>query len=143
MVNGGLGTKVLSDQLVSDLFKFGILPRKTYLNIKFPLIPKEYQIDYIRGFFDGDGWISCYDRRPQDRCKNKKWEVGFGSSYEMIDFISKHFSNVLNIQYKEPKKNCIYRIRYSSKENIAKIMDYLYKDSTVYLDRKHTKMLLS
>lgn len=84
---------------------------------------------YWLGFLLADGSI----------CKNQKWEIGFGSSYEMINYISNHLSKELKIAYKEPKKNCIYRIRYSSNADIEKIIDYLYKDATVYLDRKHEK----
>ena len=129
-----------SKKMKDDLFNLHIHDNKTKKE-KPCEIPKNLIRHYIRGFFDGDGWISSYDRRIQDRCKNKKWELGFGSSFEMIDYISKHLSNTLNIAYKEPKKNCIYRIRYSSNSDIAKIIKYLYKDSTIYLNRKQNKVL--
>lgn len=129
---------ITSKKMKDDLAKYNIVPNKT--KEEKPCILRDDLIrHYIRGFFDGDGWITSYNRRPQDRCKNQKWEIGFGSSYEMINYISNHLSKELKIAYKEPKKNCIYRIRYSSNIDIEKIIDYLYKDATVYLDRKHEK----
>lgn len=131
---------IYSKKMKDDLFNLNVYNNKTKKE-KPCEIPIDLIRHYIRGFFDGDGWISSYDRRIQDRCKNKKWELGFGSSFEMVDYISTHFSNTLNIKYKEPKKKCIYRIRYGSNIDIAKIINYLYKDATIYLDRKQNKIL--
>lgn len=129
---------ITSIKMKNDLAKYNIIPNKS--KEEKPCMLNENLIrHYIRGFFDGDGWITSYDRRAQDRCKNQKWEIGFGSSYFMVDYISRHLADVLNINYKEPKLNCIYRIRYSSNKDIAKIIDYLYNNASIYLDRKHEK----
>lgn len=52
---------VVSQNMYDNLVSIGILPRKTYcMNIDnvFEAIPKEYHIDFIHGYFDGDGSIT-------------------------------------------------------------------------------------
>lgn len=127
---------VTSKQMIDDLANHGVVSNKTKVEQPKLDLSDDLIRHYIRGFFDGDGWISIYDRRPQDRCKNPKTEVGFGSSEDMCEFISQHFSKVLGINYKEPKKGCIYRIRYNGNKDIAKIIQYLYNDTELYLPRK-------
>lgn len=47
-----------SKEIKNDLEKYGIVPNKTFI-FKFPQnLNKEYWIDFIRGYFDGDGCIS-------------------------------------------------------------------------------------
>jgi len=127
---------VTSKQMISDLAVHGVAPNKTKVEQPKLDLRDDLVRHYIRGFFDGDGWISIYDRRPQDRCKNPKTEFGFGSSEDMCEFVSQHLHEVLGIKYKEPKKGYIYRIRYTSNKDIAKIIQYLYHDTVLYLPRK-------
>lgn len=48
---------VRSAMFLSDLAKYNIVERKTY-NFSFPYnLPEEYYIDFIRGYWDGDGTI--------------------------------------------------------------------------------------
>lgn len=46
-------------EICSDLIGLGIIPRKTY-SLVMPEIPEEYFVDYVRGFFDGDGSVYIY-----------------------------------------------------------------------------------
>lgn len=59
--NTNMGTKavrlsICSKCMVDDIIKLGIGPRKS-LTLKFPKIPKKYIHHFIRGYFDGDGYI--------------------------------------------------------------------------------------
>lgn len=50
---------VTSKVLVASLMsRFGLRPRKTYLNIPMPEVPIKYFGHFLRGYFDGDGCIS-------------------------------------------------------------------------------------
>lgn len=130
-----------SSIMKNHLSQYNIFPNKTKCEAPFLELEPLLIRHYIRGFFDGDGWISTYKRRPQDRCKNPKTELGFGSSYEMCDYLSSHFSKTLRISKKEPKKGAIHRIRYCSNSDIKKIGNYLYSDTDLYLKRKHKKFV--
>ena len=47
-----------SEKIKKDLSKYGIVPNKTFI-FKFPQnLNKKYWVDFIRGYFDGDGCIS-------------------------------------------------------------------------------------
>ena len=48
-----------SRKMKQDLAYFDIIPNKTYSAVNFAKnIPEEYFIDFVRGFFDGDGCIT-------------------------------------------------------------------------------------
>ena len=89
---------------------------------------------YIRGIFDGDGWLYF----NKNSC-----EIGFGMGLNILLYIKSIFENNINLkEYKiKPYKN-IYRYRITSKKEINKILDYLYKDSNIYLHRKYEKYLM-
>lgn len=132
---------ISSKKMIDDLKNHNIFSNKTKNEIPI-VLENNLMRHYIRGFYDGDGWISSYNRRPQDRCKNLKWELGIGSGYDIVQFIADHFYENLDVTYKEAKAfSSVYRVRYSNQSDINKILDYLYKDATIYLDRKYQKAL--
>lgn len=47
---------VYSKKMISDLYKMGIVHRKTY-SLEFPEVPEEFFWDFLRGYVDGDGHI--------------------------------------------------------------------------------------
>jgi intein/homing endonuclease len=51
--------RINSTQIISSLQQYSIIPNKTYLvKLNFD-IPRNYLGDYLRGLFDGDGWVHC------------------------------------------------------------------------------------
>lgn len=50
--------KVISPKMYSDLQQYGITESKSHSEYSYPKIPKEFDRDFIRGYFDGDGCIS-------------------------------------------------------------------------------------
>lgn len=54
-----VGIRFCSKHLVDSLSKYRIVPRKSSIIRADFEIPKEYIGDYIRGVFDGDGWVCC------------------------------------------------------------------------------------
>lgn len=53
---------LISDKLVSDIEKLGVVERKTFL-IQFPEMDESLVPHFIRGYFDGDG--SIYYTHPR------------------------------------------------------------------------------
>ena len=110
-----------------------VVPAKSKI-IKFPILKKELEQHYIRGVFDGDG---CW-RKSQDN------QISFsicGANKLFIETISDILSQSTNL--KESKtlnyKNIVYRIGWYGNNNCERIFDYLYKDATIFLDRKYDK----
>ena len=119
-----------------DLARYGIIPRKTF-NLKPPYeLNEKFYIDYIRGYFDGDGSITMTDKQYLG--------LGFkivSATPEILNFIGDVFQQQYDI--KKPKiysstrqrTNPLYSLEYSTNPTI-KIYQYLYHDDTIYLKRK-------
>lgn len=117
---------IYSDKLLSDLEKHGIIQRKS-LTLEFPkTIPEEFISDYIRGYFDGDGYIS----KKSDAIEI----VGtLNHMFDMSEWIYKHTDlNPSKIQ----QDGNIFSIFYHGQKKIAKIYNYLYKENSICLERK-------
>lgn len=123
---------ITNKQITENLINNGCLWSKTY-DIKFPThISKEMMPHFIRGFFDGDGNITSSLRQNNLNftCAN-------------YDFLT-DLQNYLNLTC-EMKKNKIVndnrseakRIQWSAKKDLISFYNYIYKDATIYLDRKY------
>lgn len=126
-------------KLVQDLIKLGATPNKTF-SLSFPyFIDVGLQHHFMRGFFDGDG--SVYIK------KNKGTpQLTFGVVGASEDFI-RDYENILinntgiNRTKPEIKKSItngtnILTFKHHGNIQCKKIYDFLYKDATVYLERK-------
>lgn len=59
--NNATNFTIVSEKIYQDLLNLGILPNKTYesnYEITLSKIPKKYWIDFLHGYFDGDGSIT-------------------------------------------------------------------------------------
>lgn len=115
-------------EIVQDLLDLGVEQNKTE-SISFPdFVPRKYLNDFVRGFFDGDGSIT-----------SSKSVVFTTKSKNFIDSLNNHLSKELDLELREPRcdsYNC-FSISYSTKEERAKIRDYMYPvDDILYLSRK-------
>ena len=123
---------VISYKLCQDLIKLGCTPRKSLtLNIKLDQINIEFHKDFWRGYFDGDGCIGVNSKESYSAILGTK---------EMLDkFLN--FIKINDIQtkvvprYKHKTKNNTFVIGFRRIKN-KKIMDLLYSNSTVFLNRK-------
>ena len=116
-----------------DLNNLGIIPNKSLkLKINFDLIPKELRRHFIRGYFDGDGSINSYQRQSKNYLER---EISFISSKVFLEQILEE------INKKKSFYSCgnNFRICFKSKIDILDVLIYLYKDATVFLDRKMEK----
>ena len=143
--HGNIGVDITSAQLCQDLVNLGIGYRKSYEDLKLPNIDKSLIRHFIRGYFDGDGCICGYirndNRNPNYPRKGfrRQFDICAKKSSLLLD-IQQFFSNYnikINITYE--KRDNMYRIRTSSKKEIFKIYQLLYKDSNFYLTRKFNK----
>lgn len=119
--------------LIEGLIKHGATPKKTH-TLTFPSLNKELEKHFIRGYFDGDGMIAT----PKDR--DYVFSITSTKNFlEGIVTILKSKCNVKTLNITKDKS--MFRIVKSAKKDVVSIMDWLYKDSYVYLERKKAKYL--
>lgn len=131
--------RITRKKIVEDLIDKGCVPSKTLI-LQFPTedkLPKELQRHFIRGYFDGDGCISTILRKKKNRQNPiMECEVNFLGTKNMLE-------NIVNIvpveNIKVFKFGNIYKFRIQNKKDIIKLMEYLYEDSSFYLQRKYDK----
>lgn len=122
-----------------DLEKLGIAENKTFILKRFDMIPEEYELDFIRGVFDGDG---TFGKCGGERCKNNvQFRARFGSaSLEFTQYIKDTlekydiFCPEIEIETRG-RKNPLYSICYSTKST-AKYYFSVYQNDSLYLKRK-------
>jgi hypothetical protein len=119
--------------LVENLKKLGINPNKTYIcGNPQENIPEDLIHHFIRGIFDGDGTICC---------SNNKYISGFvGTDENLFKFIKLHLEKNLNRNISlRIEKTKYFRINLSGNPLCLNLYNYLYKDATLFLERKYNK----
>jgi hypothetical protein len=91
---------------------------------------------FIRGYFDGDGGLSLYlNTNKNDNTQTHKQKLTFRGTEQFCAELKKHLNNRLNVGgYISEDK--IFCLEYSGKREVIKILDYLYDESTIFLERK-------
>lgn len=125
-----------SKKLCAHLINSGMIPRKS-LTLEFPRLSKNLNRHFIRGYFDGDGCIYVNTKKNN----HKTWSIYSGSK-NFITELQKILEKELGITIYNNKQNNGYRVYGSNKLSVQSIFDYIYKDASVYLERKYNKFLL-
>lgn len=118
-----------------DLARYGIIPNKTF-NLKPPYeLDSQYYLDFIRGYFDGDGSVS--------QKQNVLCFAICSATKEILEFIIEVLAvyNVPKVKIYEDRrgKNVNYYFNYSTNAT-KQIYNLLYQtNSNLYLKRKKDK----
>lgn len=127
----------IQDQIIADkLRELGITNNKTY-GWNIPDIPDECMSHFIRGLYDGDGNLNlrgsstafrmvCYDRSVLE---------------SLMGYILENVEETTNHIRIYDYKNRIPELNISSEKALNAFLDWLYKDATIYLNRKYEKYL--
>lgn len=131
-----------SKQHKQDLKKYSIIPQKTFKLIPPYELNKKYWIDYIRGYFDGDGSINLIKNSNNRGAGSLRWQV-CSATKEILEWIIDYFYeefNIpkVNINCDNTRKSPLYYFQYSSVAT-RKIYNFLYTDSNMFLKRKKEK----
>ncbi|WEG18632.1 LAGLIDADG family homing endonuclease [Alkalihalophilus pseudofirmus] len=129
-----------SVQLVKSLKSLGVTERKS-LTIKMPPVPEEYQLDFIRGYFDGDGSVGGQYPSNSFGIKTTKQQIRFrlfSGSRDIIESMELILRNKGLKKKNINKQRSVYEILYSTKESI-KIYNMMYYDGCLHLYRKKKK----
>lgn len=131
-----IGNKHLSKQLEI----LGCMPNKS-LTLIFPTeqqVPKHLINHFVRGVWDGDGSISCSNKKNILSCN-------LVSTQQFCEKLSELLYKELSIyssiyQDKKSKLRNTSTRRFTIRgghKNVKIFLDWLYKDATVYLERKY------
>jgi len=129
--------RITSKEILKDLLEFNITNNKS-LKIKFPKnIPDEYIIDFIRGYFDGDGSV---DVRLDERSNTYQIRTRICSGSKIfIDDLEKTLRKYGLKPKKIHSRNNIHELTYSTKESYL-IYNLIYdRKNCIYLERKKFK----
>ena len=118
-----------------DLISQGCIPKKSLI-LKFPTeeqVPRELIRHFIRGYFDGDGWFS-----NTGSC----FQVGIIGTEDFIKGFLEYApitkDNKIFIVHREGGAK---RYVFSKLEDVTNFLNWIYKDSKIYLDRKYEHYL--
>lgn len=144
-IKGKLGKyselNICSPKFSENLAKLGCIQGKTYL-LEFPNIEEKYYSHFIRGYFDGDGCISIVPRRDRVNCKQYQLNfVGKESVILKIQEIICNSTGVSRTKLRNKETSFAKAISWSGRLVCKRILDYLYTDATIYLERKYNKYL--
>ena len=127
-------------KLVKDLQQLGFTNHKSYDNtdIIFQNIPELYKIDFIRGLWDGDGYVSKLSQGN----KGTNATGVISNNEKLLNTISKYINNHFGDETfcKVTKTDGYPRIRLRAAK-AYKFCYWIYKDAIVYLDRKYENFL--
>ena len=118
--------EVCSKEMVEDLKSLGCVPNKTeYGFINLDKLPFELWKHFLRGYLDGDGYIS-----------KTRWRIIYTvKSSTLVNQLKDMFFK-LGISMQIIPNKSYFRLKTEAKEIFYKTLDVLYSDSNIYLDRK-------
>ena len=120
-------------QVVENLSSFGVIPNKSKSTV-LPIIPKEMYRHFIRGYFDGDGSLS-YSLDGNYR----RYNFSIVGSEKLMLGIKNIIKEHIDVDLGFGNMKMIFRVYKKGNVQIMKILDWLYQDSTIYLQRKYDK----
>lgn len=132
---------ITSHRISIQLAKLGCVQRKSLILefVKPNLIPENLMHHFVRGYFDGDGCVTKYNKLGIKLCiaSTEKFCLG------LHNYLSRYFQLDWRF-YKNCKKtgNLITTVMQLGKfKQIYTFLFWLYKDATVYLKRKYDNWL--
>ena len=125
--------QVCSKKIVEDLIKLGCVPNKSLI-LKFPSekqVPKNLWMHFIRGYFDGDGWVY------NDGKNNLRF--GMIGTEEFLNEIEKFFVETFD-WYTTTKRSKTGKAKIlikGIKTKRKEFMETFYKNAELFLERKY------
>lgn len=127
--------RIQSKKITHDLSKHGVFPRKS-LSLTFPVtVPNDLIFHYLRGYVDGDG---CWSNDNNKYCTTSLTICGTKYYLEKIEEIIYNSCNIRG-RFRQPSK--IHTLTYGGNNHIRTISYLLYKNSTLFLQRKFNKLI--
>ncbi len=125
--------------------KYNIIPYRKEKKFVFPNIPKDLIRHFVRGYFDGDGSVWCGNKNcnvvtANGEIKNYSYQsikIDIIGNISLCQAFAKEIG--INGSISDSKTNYLKYLSVSGKDDIKIMFEYLYKQSTIYLERKFVK----
>jgi len=110
-----------------------------------PNIPHDLVKHFIRGYFDGDGCLSIYTQTVR-KWTILKHEWSITGNEDLLaaiqSILTADAATTATTKLKAYTRSPHTRsLRYGKRDDIVKLYHYLYDNSSIYLDTKHTKFV--
>lgn len=126
---------IIDKKLRERLIEHGCVPAKTF-SLSWPkFISDDFIHHFLRGFYDGDGSLGVYNNNHNERVKVTL--TGFNKFlFQVKDYLENKLNIFFSISEYKDKKDTIDIVCNSFEDN-EKLLNYLYKDSKIFLKRKY------
>ncbi len=129
--------RLTSQHLARALHRLGVGKKKTFTARPCEYVPDHLLSHYWRGVFDGDGFIT----RKRSRLFGAiQWTVGLVGNREIVSgfetFMRQYIGQKANIK----SHSRIFMVRSSGVALPQAILQVLYHDATIYLERKYRQV---
>jgi len=131
--------RINQKEICEQLISLGCVPNKSLI-LKFPTdnLPKELISHFLRGYSDGDG---CIYKNKLKYGINTIWKIV--STKQFCDQTAKIIKEQFNINCSQyltcPNNQITTTLSIGGNLQVKIILDWLYKDATIYLPRKFEK----
>ena len=129
--DGTYTLSLYSKHLSKQLENLGIMQNKTFkVRVPFKHI-KGYESHFFRGIFDSDGGLY----------KSGHWRFLITGNHNFIQDLCNLVEDKLELKF-EPKGRSyteVCDLKTGGKNNIYKLLEWIYKDAELYLERKYLK----
>lgn len=130
---------LISNKICTDLKRFDIEPRKS-LTGTFPLVLSDNENirHFMRGLFDGDGCVYFYTYALKSGTIKKTLCFKLTGTYDMCVGFRELLNRYAGINRNDgiARYGEVYNLQFHREDTSTNIYNYLFKNATVYLDRK-------
>lgn len=125
-----------SQKTVEDLKKLGCVEKKSLI-LQFPTVeqvPSSLIYHFIRGYFDGDGSISCYQRKATYKLE---YNISFVGTEDFI----KGLHQILNMGsvFPDKRKENSWYLNINGNQQVEQCYHLMYDNATRFMQRKYEK----
>lgn len=128
--------------------KYGLIPHRTDCSKILSNIPSHLMKHFIRGALDADGSFSKYQCLDGERLQTK-YVIQFGEHEEVLRSVEQYLikNNLINdcirkLYVRHDDRDAHFKVLcISGKNQVLNVLNFLYKDAKIYLDRKYNKYL--
>ena len=119
---------------MSDVLNnLGVIPNKS-LYLSFPTwLDESLYSHFIRGYIDGDGWISKNPKAPRIELVGTE---SFCHSLYNIIFDKFDIKPAIRKRYKD-SNTTTRQLDFGGRKQVKMFLDWIYKDADLYLNRKY------
>lgn len=125
--------RIYSLPMFNDLKNHGIVENKTY-RTEYPIIDKNFMIPFIRGYFDGNGWIMQKQSSYTVCAICGKNEAFFNY---IRSYLYDNYSLCSYISYQKNHFSGMYVLNIHKNEQSVKFLNLIYGSSNIHLQRKY------